>query len=165
MKKIMRSIAAMCLALALVSCGGKKEEKILTRSIEFNKEGELTLTRIPTDSLIVTLDIEIAEDNYATQTGLMYRTSMENHQAMLFIFPKESPLSFHMKNTQFPLDLIFLNEDLKIVNVHRDAQPYDQTPLSSGKPAKYVLEVNAGLVAQWKLLPIDQAAFNRLPIE
>jgi len=162
MKKILRPLAWCVLVLSLTQCGDKKQDINLTRTIDFKKGGELTLTRVPTDSLIVTLDIEIAEDDYATQTGLMYRTSMKEDQAMLFIFEKESPLSFHMKNTAIPLDLIFFDQDLRIVNVLRDAKPYDQTPLYSGKPAKYVLEVNAGLVAKWKLLPIDQAAFSRL---
>jgi len=150
------------LATGVSGCKNDKNQTVLTREITFKKEGNLKLVRSTNDSLIATLDIEIAEGEYETATGLMYRSSMEDHQGMLFIFERESPLSFYMKNTQFPLDIIYLNEDLQIVEVYRDTKPFDPTPLPSRKPAKYVLEVNAGLVAQWKLLPIDRAEFTRL---
>ena len=81
------------------SCMNQKKEKVLTRTISFTKEGELNLLRPEVDTLIASLDIEIAESEYETQTGLMYRNSMEDHQAMLFIFEQEAPLSFYMKNT------------------------------------------------------------------
>ncbi len=150
------------LAIGVSGCKNNKNQTVLTREISFKKEGNLKLVRSTNDSLIATLDIEIAEGEYETSTGLMYRSSMEDHQGMLFIFERESPLSFYMKNTQFPLDIIYLNEDLQIVEVYRDTKPFDPTPLPSRKPAKYVLEVNAGLVAQWKLLPIDRAEFTRI---
>lgn len=163
MKKNYLKLAVLgMLAIGMHGCKNEKNQEVLTKAIPFKKEGTLKLVRSTNDSLITTLDIEIAEGDYETATGLMYRNSMEDHQAMLFIFERESPLSFYMKNTQFPLDIIYLNEALQIVEVYRDAKPFDPTPLPSRKPAKYVLEVNAGLVAQWKLLPIDRAEFTRI---
>ena len=163
MKKNYLKLAVLgMLAIGMHGCKNEKNQEVLTKVIPFKKEGTLKLLRSTNDSLITTLDIEIAEGDYETATGLMYRNSMEDHQAMLFIFVRESPLSFYMKNTQFPLDIIYLNEALQIVEVYRDAKPFDPTPLPSRKPAKYVLEVNAGLVAQWKLLPIDRAEFTRI---
>lgn len=163
MKKNYLKLAVLgMLAIGMHGCKNEKNQEVLTKVIPFKKEGTLKLLRSTNDSLITTLDIEIAEGDYETATGLMYRNSMEDHQAMLFIFERESPLSFYMKNTQFPLDIIYLNEALQIVEVYRDTKPFDPTPLPSRKPAKYVLEVNAGLVAQWKLLPIDRAEFTRI---
>lgn len=163
MKKNYLKLAVLgMLAIGMHGCKNEKNQEVLTKAIPFKKEGTLKLVRSTNDSLITTLDIEIAEGDYETATGLMYRNSMEDHQAMLFIFVRESPLSFYMKNTQFPLDIIYLNEALQIVEVYRNAKPFDPTPLPSRKPAKYVLEVNAGLVAQWKLLPIDRAEFTRI---
>jgi uncharacterized membrane protein (UPF0127 family) len=163
MKKVIRIVTVFgLLALTgVTACKNDKHDKVLTREIPFTKEGTLSIMRSTNDSLIATLDIEIAESEYETATGLMYRNSMEDHQAMLFIFDRESPLSFYMKNTQFPIDIIYLDKDLKIVEVYRDSKPFDPTPLPSGRPAKYVLEVNAGMVARWKLLPIDRAEFSR----
>ena len=163
MKKNYLKLAVLgMLAIGMHGCKNEKNQEVLTKAIPFKREGTLKLVRSTNDSLITTLDIEIAEGDYETATGLMYRNSMEDHQAMLFIFERESPLSFYMKNTQFPLDIIYLNEALQIVEVYRNAKPFDPTPLPSRKPAKYVLEVNAGLVAQWKLLPIDRAEFTRI---
>ncbi len=163
MKKHYLKLAVLgMLAIGMNGCKNEKNQEVLTKAIPFKKEGTLKIVRSTNDSLIANLDIEIAEGDYETATGLMYRNSMEDHQAMLFIFERESPLSFYMKNTQFPLDIIYLNESLQIVEVYRDAKPFDPTPLPSRKPAKYVLEINAGLVAKWKLLPIDRAEFTRI---
>ena len=161
-KHSLKIVLFALLTLGVVSCKDEKNQQVLTKEIPFTKEGTLSLVRSTNDSLIATLDIEIAEGDYETATGLMYRNSMRDDQAMLFIFERESPLSFYMKNTQFPLDIIYLNEALQIVEVHRDTKPFDPTPLPSGRPAKYVLEVNAGLVAKWKLLPVDRAEFSRI---
>lgn len=156
-------ISGVLLALLITySCKEKSEETILTKEITFSKEGELQLIKATNDSIIAQLDIEIAETEYETQTGLMYRKSMENDQGMLFIFENESRKSFYMKNTEFPLDIIYINSQMRIVNAHRDAQPFDKTPLPSEAPAKYVLEVNAGMVKQWRLLPGDLISFQRL---
>ena len=74
------------------SCDDKEKKSIsITKEILFSKEGELTI-RKTNDSIFKTLDIEIAQTEYETQTGLMYRKSMEEHQAMLFIFQKEQLL-------------------------------------------------------------------------
>lgn len=161
MKKYLISGLLLATLLATSSCKEKTEETVLTREIPFTKEGELEIKRVINDSLIAQIDIEIAETEYETQTGLMYRKGMEDNQGMLFIFDRENIKNFYMKNTEFPLDIIFLNEKMEIVNVQRDAQPFDQTSLSSGVPAKYVLEVNAGLTAKWKLLPKDVISFDR----
>lgn len=140
------------LALPLVhACKEKKEEKILTREVTFTKEGTLTLKKAETDSIVKTLAIEIADDEYQTQTGLMYRKGMEDDQGMLFIFETEEPRSFYMKNTEFALDIIFINSDREIVNIQENAQPLDPTSLPSDGPAQYVLEINAGLSEQWGL--------------
>ena len=76
--------------LALLLVFNCKDDKPLTSNdkvvISFKKEGILTLKKATTDALIKTLDIEIANNPYETQTGLMYRTKLEENQAMLFIF-------------------------------------------------------------------------------
>ena len=95
----------------LQSCDQKRKKTIsITKEINFSKEGELTLRKTKSDSIFKTLDIEIAQTEYETQTGLMYRKSMEEHQAMLFIFQEEQPRSFYMKNTEFSLDIIYINK-------------------------------------------------------
>ena len=155
-------IGAAAVIFGFGSCMNHKKEKVLTRTISFTKEGELNLLRPEVDTLIASLDIEIAESEYETQTGLMYRNSMEDHQAMLFIFEQEAPLSFYMKNTQFPLDIIYLDKGLNIVQIYNETKPFNARPLPSNRPAQYVLEVNAGLAKRWNLQSGDKAKFSRL---
>ncbi|MFL0352114.1 DUF192 domain-containing protein [Xanthomarina sp. GH4-25] len=140
----------------------KNEKKIIKKvEVSFTKEGELTLYKSVTDSIISKIDIEIADNEYKTQTGLMYRTSMKENQGMLFVFEDERPRSFYMKNTQFALDLIYLNANKTIVSFQENAQPLDESSLPSNAPAKYVLEVNAGLVSKWQLETGDWIEFSR----
>lgn len=75
----------------------------------------------------------------------MYRTNLDVDKGMLFIFDEEQILNFYMKNTPLALDLIFLNKQLEIVHIHKNAIPNDLTGISSVQPAQYVLEIQAGL--------------------
>jgi len=134
---------------------------IKTEEVTFTKEGSLDIFKKESDSLAVQLHIEFAESEYETQTGLMYRKGMEDNQAMLFIFPDVSMHSFYMKNTAFPLDIIFIDEDLNITSFQENAQPFNENGLSSKVPIKYVLEVNAGLVQDWLLEVGDRIEFTR----
>jgi uncharacterized membrane protein (UPF0127 family) len=148
-------------ALQLWSC--KEEQKyseVKQVEVTFKKEGELQLKKAITDSLLTSLDIEIADDEYSTQTGLMYRSSMDNNQGMLFIFPDTNNRSFYMKNTQIPLDIIFVSENKTIVSIQKNAEPMNETSLPSEAPAKYVLEVNAGLSDTWSLEKGDIIEFS-----
>jgi hypothetical protein len=144
-----------------VTTSCKDDKKIIkTTEVTFTKEGELTLFKSATDSIISKLDIEIADNEYDTQTGLMYRNSMKEQQGMLFVFQDERPRSFYMKNTRFALDLIYLDANKTIVSFQENAKPMDESSLPSNVPAKYVLEVNAGLVKKWQLEVGDKMVFK-----
>ena len=115
-------IITFCTVL-FYSCEENKKQSIsITKEINFNKEGELFLKKPTTDSVFKTLDIEIAETEYETQTGLMYRHMMESHQAMLFIFPNQLKIGIWMKNTLIPLDIIFISKNKKIVDIINNAK-------------------------------------------
>lgn len=136
------------------------EEKSLTKEITFTKEGELQLMKAGTDSIIASLDIEIADDDYQTETGLMYRNSLGKDQGMLFVFKDVQRRSFYMKNTKIPLDIIYLNGDKEVVNIQKNAKPFDETSLPSEAASQYVLEVNAGLTDVWNLKNGDRIRFS-----
>lgn len=135
-------------------------ESIETETIDFTKEGTLQIFK--KDSLLQSLDVEFAETDYEVQTGLMYRQSMKNDQGMLFIFPDVAMHSFYMKNTEFALDIIYIDENQKIASFQKNAQPLNETGLSSKVPVKYVLEVNAGLSDRWNLSEGDSISFKRM---
>lgn len=163
MKKIL--IAASVL-LSVVFHSGCKEKASnqninLTKEVTFTKQGELSLMKAETDSVVASFNIEIADDEYKTQTGLMYRSSMEDNQAMLFIFPNEQMRSFYMKNTEFPLDILYFDANKKLINLHRETQPFSEKSLPSTAPAKYVLEIKGGLSEQMSLEAGDSFEFSR----
>lgn len=138
------------LSLSIISCK-KETQKITQTKVTFSKEGELSIFNTENDSLKVNLDIEIADTDFDIQTGLMYRDNMKPKQGMLFVFEDESPRYFYMKNTRIPLDIIYINANKHIVSFQKNAKPFDESSLPSNVPAKYVLEVNAGLVDTWGL--------------
>lgn len=137
----------------------KSSKEVTISSIEFKKEGEVYLIK-PSGDTIQQLEIEIADDDYQRETGLMYRTSMKEDRGMLFIFENEEPRGFYMKNTIIPLDLIFLNANNKIVSISKNAIPQSLETIPSKVPAKYVLEINAGLSEKWNLKVGDSLILN-----
>lgn len=136
--------------ICFTSCKDEKKD-LKPVVVPFTKEGELTLYKSTSDSIIVKLDIEIADTDYDVQTGLMYRNSMKENRGMLFVFPTMRERFFYMKNTRIPLDLIFLDNDKNVVSFQENAQPFNEAQLRSTVPAQYVLEVNAGLAEKWLL--------------
>ncbi len=151
----------LCFSIACTSCKEAPKKTIKTAPITFKKEGTLNIYKAETDAIISVLDIEIAETDYETQTGLMYRDSMKENQGMLFIFPDTRMHSFYMKNTKIALDIIYIDENLKIASFQENAIPLDETGLPSVVPVKYVLEINAGLAEKWQLEIGDSIKYVR----
>jgi len=142
----------------------KKSETKTPKSSEivFKKEGTLQIM----DSLgqeKARFDIELATDDYKRETGLMYRKSMQDNQAMLFVFEDERPRYFYMKNTYLPLDIIYIGADKKIVSIIKNAKVLDETSLPSQFPAQYVLEIKAGLSDTYNITPGDKVTWEVLP--
>ncbi len=94
------------------------------------------------------ISLEVAEDN---SKGLMFRDSLEG--GMLFVFETKKSASFWMKNTKIPLDIIFLDEQFRIVDLKENFQPCTKDPceVHTSIPAKYAIEVNAGFIKGNKL--------------
>lgn len=152
-------VVLFVVASTFSSCKEEVKRVVKTEPIAFTKEGELSIIKQKVDTLITKLDIEFAQSEYETQTGLMYRKSMTENQGMLFIFPDEKMHSFYMKNTEIPLDIIFLKADLTIASFQENAQPMNENGLSSQVPVQYVLEVNAGLAEKWLLEVGDKITY------
>lgn len=144
------------------SCKPDKAKVVVTPvKIEFKHEGNLQLI----DSLgnvKQELLIEIADNTFEYQTGLMYRKHMADNRGMLFIFEDSRVRSFYMKNTYISLDIIYLNTENTIINIVKNAKPLNESSLPSNAPAKYVLEINAGLSDKWQLIPGDKISFTKL---
>lgn len=109
-----------------------------------------------------TIDVEVARSAYEHSKGLMDRTSMPHNQGMLFIFDDMSPRSFWMRNTRISLDIIFVDDQYKVVSIQKNAVPMSEESLLSERPAKYVVEVNAGFSDLYNIRPGDSLSF-RIP--
>ena len=92
--------------------------------------------------------IEIADDNEERAQGLMFRESMPTSAGMLFIYERPQALSFWMRNTLIPLDLLFFDASGTLQRIHAEAKPLDETPIDGGPNLTHVLEINGGLAAR-----------------
>jgi len=156
-----RIILVGLLLCFFTACKDHPTKVVKKAPIAFKKEGTLSIYHPGNDSLVSKLDIEIADNDYETETGLMYRDAMEQHQGMLFVFPRSSMHYFYMKNTKIPLDILYIDSGQKIVNIRANAVPFDETGLSSRVPVQYVLEINASLVNTWGIQLGDSIAYEK----
>ncbi len=99
----------------------------------------------------VCFDVETASSPLERTKGLMFQSSLEETQGMLFIFPESGLHSFWMKNTPLSLDIIWIDKDFKIVHTESSTTPNSETKLTPLKEAKYVLEINAGLTEKYNI--------------
>lgn len=76
--------------------------------------------------------------------GLMDVKHLDKDSGMLFLFEQPKQVSFWMKDTYIPLDMLFINEKGVIVNIHENAKPLSLDIMSSEKPVSRVLEINGG---------------------
>ncbi|HEY0213761.1 MAG TPA: DUF192 domain-containing protein [Paenirhodobacter sp.] len=97
--------------------------------------------------------VEVADDAEERAQGLMNRADLPRGSGMLFIYPTEMPVAFWMRNTLIPLDMLFIDGAGRIVSIHSMAVPLDETPIPSGAPARFVLEINGGLARRMRLEP------------
>ncbi|MEM3155002.1 MAG: DUF192 domain-containing protein [Candidatus Woesearchaeota archaeon] len=104
----------------------------------------------------VSFEVEIARTPAEQQKGLMYRESLPENRGMLFIFSVEEPKTFWMKNTLIPLDMVFLDGNMVVVEVKTGVPPCKADPCltyTSEKPAQYVLELNANVAEKYGIVP------------
>ena len=94
------------------------------------------------------LEAEIANTFASQALGLMFRKTLPQNCGMLFVFKNEHYIPITMFGMRFPLDIVWLDADKKIVEIKKNANPRLNLFFSTVYPrakAKYVLEVNAGV--------------------
>lgn len=92
--------------------------------------------------------VEIADDAGERANGLMFRERLPASAGMLFIYERPQPVSFWMKNTLIPLDMVFIGPDGRVNGVHANAVPGDLTPIPGPEGTLMVLEIQGGLAAR-----------------
>ena len=89
--------------------------------------------------------VELAITNEERQRGLMFRKGLGPSDGMMFVYEQPQSVSFWMKNTSIPLDIIFADEAGVITKIFENARPFSTTSIFGGYDVQYVLEINAGL--------------------
>jgi len=110
----------------------------------------------------VTVVVEVADTAEAQTRGLMYRKQLDPDHGMIFLFDTEKPHSFWMKNTQIPLDMIFISRTGTIVGIHANAEPLSLAPIDVGKPSRAVLEVAGGWAAAHGIAVGDRVSYGNI---
>ena len=136
MKKIIFIFLFLILFVFFIGCSKEQEETVT-----------ITINNIE-------IEAEIADEPVELNTGLMLRDHLPAFNGMWFIFPQQDTLKFWMKNTLIPLDIIYVDNGYKIVDIKHNVPPCDTSPCPtypSILPAQYVLEVNAGFTEQYNI--------------
>ena len=112
------------------------------------------------NGLILVADVA-ATDEQKTK-GLAVKNSLAENEAMLFIFDNEAQHPFWMKNMKFPIDIIWIGSDKRVVHIEHNLQPCSSELLCpTYKPVAdslYVLETVAGFAERYgisKGTPVD----------
>jgi uncharacterized membrane protein (UPF0127 family) len=95
------------------------------------------------------IEIEIADTFEAHIKGLQGRESIKAGEGMLFVFEVAADQEFWMRNTLISLDIIFVAESGRVINIAKRSEPLTDKRYISKGPAKYVIEVPSGFTDRY----------------
>lgn len=165
--RLVRWIAAACALIGALAAGAAAAQALPERPIPF----ERLRGAFPPVSVIAVgdrachrLDTLLADTSARRTRGLMFVEAMPADAGMLFIYPRDATLSIWMKNTLIPLDILFADAAGRVINI-ASGRPLTTTSMRSARPARYVLELNAGRAealglgpgAELIVTPLDQS--------
>ena len=105
--------------------------------------------------------VEIADTDASRARGLSGRPSLAENTGLLFIFDRADYHSFWMKKMRFPIDIIWLDDNWRVVDLTENISPQDFPKTYPPRaPARYVLEINAGFIADHQITIGDQAVLK-----
>ena len=141
----------LLLLLAAAGCSADEGGPSVRSDTSFRIDGVVDFYRA--DSTFITrIAVEIAEGDSARARGLMQRRHLSQRAGMLFIDERADTQTFWMENTPIPLDMIFVDEQGRVLNVE-GARPFSRETVRSVGPARYNVEVRAGFGARHGIGP------------
>ena len=108
---------------------------------------------------LIVVNVEVAATNAKRELGLMYRRHLDEQAGMIFLFKQPQHLTFWMKNTLIPLDMIFADSDGRIVGIVENAAPLSESIDAVDGDSQYVLEVNGGFCKRHGIIAGDRLRF------
>ena len=103
------------------------------------------LAIITKDGTSHVFQVEVAREDNDRQRGLMFRQVLDEDKGMLFEFDPPYVVTMWMKNTQLPLDMVFIFKDGTIAHIAERTKPFSLDVVSAGVPVSGVLEIRGGL--------------------
>ena len=109
----------------------------------------------------VCFDVDVADSSIKKSKGLMGVRYLDEGDGMLFVYDDEGNYSFWMKNTLIPLDMIWIDENLEVVDIKSvfPCEVEECESYSSLGVARYVLEINFGLSEKYNISVGDEVRF------
>ncbi len=133
---------------------------MLAASAACSQDGDVKYDRsslvIVSGARQIKFDVEMAVTEAQREHGLMFRKQLGPYEGMLFDFFHEQPVSFWMKNTLIPLDMVFIAGDGTIKHIHANAVPLSTDTIPSESPVRAVLEINGGSARLLGIKPGDK---------
>ncbi|MBY5552476.1 DUF192 domain-containing protein [Rhizobium leguminosarum] len=121
--------------------------------MRFDKEPLLIQTAA---GKVLHFTVEIAATPDQRARGLMFRKTMADDAGMIFDFDQPRRVTMWMENTILPLDMLFADDTGTIRHIKEKAVPYSRDIIDSMVAVKYVVELNAGVVAKLGIKPGDR---------
>jgi uncharacterized membrane protein (UPF0127 family) len=109
------------------------------------------------------LQVEVMISDEDRAMGLMFRPSLAADHGMLFLFGQSDFHGIWMKNCRFPIDIVWLDEDRKVVDVKEGAPPCKAEPCPVYQPmrrASWVIEMNSGQARREKIVRGASVSFE-----
>ncbi len=103
--------------------------------------------------------VELATTPGQMEQGLMFRQRLAADAGMLFDYRAPAMAAMWMKNTLIPIDMLFVDERGRIINIHERAVPGSLDPIAAAAPARAVIELNGGTAARLGIRPGDRVLF------
>jgi len=101
-------------------------------------------------------NVELAETPAQMTQGLMFRTSLAPDAGMLFDYKQPTAATMWMRNTLIPLDMLFVDAQGRVVNIHERAVPQSLDVIAAAAPVRAVIELNGGTAARLGIQPGDR---------
>jgi uncharacterized membrane protein (UPF0127 family) len=112
----------------------------------------------------VNIKVILAETPEQQRKGLSIKNDLKDHEGMLFLFDTPEKNSFWMKEMKFPIDIIWINPNYKIIHIEKNLQPCISflicTSYSPNENSQYVLEVNSHYTTRNNITVGDKVEFN-----